>query len=180
MTDTKHIEKWVNQVARGDQQAMRHLYDAFQRAMLTTAFRITNNRPDAEDAVQEAFVESFQKIGQLRQTRRYGGWLKRIVINKCLDKQRKHLRWEAPRQILPDTTDEETWYVGIPLEEIRQAIQQLPDGSREVLVLYLFEDYKHREIAEQLGISISTSKSQYQYALRRLRTQLQKWKHDAI
>lgn len=160
---------------------MRQLYDAYQRAMLTTAYRMTNSMPDAEDVVQEAFIQSFQKIRQLREARQYGGWLKRIVVNKCLERQRKHTRWEpVTTQVGAEEEVAEAWYVGIPMEEVRGAIQRLPDGCRQVLALYLLEDYKHREIAEQLRISVSTSKSQYQYALRLLRTQLQKWKHDTI
>ena len=147
--------------------------------MLTTSFRITNNMADAEDIIQEAFVKSFRQIRQLKESAAYGGWLKRIVVNLSLQKQRQK-RHFAPLDNLESHTEETEgpWYQDIPFPRIQAAIQALPNGSREVLSLYLLEGYKHREIADWLGISVSTSKSQYQYALRSLRQTLQQAHHE--
>lgn len=141
--------------------------------MLTLSYRITNDLQESEDILQESFLQSFAKIKQLREPGSYGSWLGRMVVNNSLRSRKKHLHFELPDHF-PDIPDETktAWYEGIPPALINQAIQSLPAGCRTIFTLYLMENYKHKEIADTLGISLSTSKSQYRYALKSLRDKL--------
>ena len=97
------------------------------------------------------------------------------MINNSLQKIRKHIHWEpVDTERFEDYAEEGNWYEGISMDQIQGAIQLLPDGCRQIFSLYLLEDYKHREIADLLGISISTSKSQYRYALSLMKKYLTK------
>lgn len=126
---------------------------------------------EAEDVLQEAFLDAFQKIHDFRQTSTFGAWLKQIVINRAINQLRQRkLEWVDVEEA--DSVGEE---VSIPQEEtdweierVRLGIQQLPDGFRTVLSLYLLEGYDHEEIASILGISESTSRTQYMRAKRKL------------
>jgi len=170
-----YISSLVHKVKQKDVLAMRTLYEAFAKEMLATSQRITNSKADSEDILQEAFLSSFDKIGQLKDENHYGPWLKRIVVNKSLTAIKKRISFSNVEDIDPFVEEEtKPWYEGICFDKIKSAIQDLPGGSREIFSLYLLEGYKHREIAEVLDISESTSKSQYRYALKILRNKLKK------
>jgi len=168
-----NIQDLVKRAAENDISAVRDLYDKYSREMLSVSYRITGNMSESEDILQEAFLTSFEKIHQLEKATAYSGWLKRIVTNKSLSVIKKRVHFSEVNEI-PEWEEEDTnpWYSGISFDKIRDAIQELPEGCRQVLTLYLLEEYKHREIADMLNISVSTSKSQYQYALGLLRDKL--------
>jgi len=154
---------------------MRSLYQQFSKGMLATSYRITNDLQESEDVLQEAFLSSFQKIDQLKESARYGDWLKRIVVNKSLVVVKKRIRFEEVETVFNQVEqEEELWYKGISFREIEKAIQQLPEGCRQVFSLFLLDNYKHQEISEMLQISVSTSKSQYRYALKLMRQKLKR------
>lgn len=120
---------------------------------------------DAEDILQEAFVSAFKNLSEYKGEATFGAWLKRIVINKTLN----HLRKNKPDfvdvdQITHYTEEENDEEYEINPAEIHYAIKELPEGARVILSLYILEGYKHKQIAELLKISESTSKSQYQRA----------------
>jgi len=163
----------VHQVKKNDVVAMRTLYDKYSKEMLATSYRITNNLQDSEDILQDAFLASFQKIHQLKENGKYVGWLKQIVVNKSLAQIKKQVHFKE-LNIVEDKAEENeaNWFEGISFEKIKEAIQELPEGCRQIFSLYLLENHKHKEIAELLGISISTSKSQYRYALKLLKDKL--------
>mgnify|MGYP001819261037 FL=1 len=126
---------------------------------------------DAEDVLQDAFVAAFRNLKSYRGDSSFGAWLKKIVINKCIDflrKKRSFMFDEITEQVADTSTTEE----GIPELDpaiVHHAIKELPEGARVVFSLFCMEGYRHKEIAETLGISESTSKSQYL----RARTMLQ-------
>lgn len=133
--------------------------------------RILNHIGEAEDVLQEAFLDAFQKIHDFRQTSTFGAWLKQIVVNRAINQLRqRRLEWadvgeEAENVGEEDApADESDWEI----TRVREAIQRLPDGFRTVLTLYLLEGYDHEEIAEILSISESTSRTQYMRAKRKL------------
>ncbi len=173
MQNKFNIQDLVKRATENDVSAIRDLYDRFSREMLSVSYRITGNMSEAEDILQEAFLTSLEKLAQLEKAAAYPGWLKRIVTNKSLNAIKKRVQFSEVNEI-PEWEEEDTspWYSGISFDKIRDAIQELPDGCRQVLTLYLLEEYKHREIAEMLDISVSTSKSQYRYALGLLREKL--------
>jgi RNA polymerase sigma-70 factor (ECF subfamily) len=132
------------------------------------------NKIDAEDVLQDAFVSAFRNLKNYRGESSFGTWLKRIVINKCIDalrKKRSFMFDEVTEQMADQNKTEE----GIPDVDpavVHHAIKELPDGARMVFNLFCLEGFKHKEIAETLGISESTSKSQYIRARKLLQEKL--------
>lgn len=156
---------------------MKVLYQLFAKSMLTLSFRITQNMEDSEDILQESFLTSFQQIHTLKIAKTYPAWLKRIVVNNSISATRKQRRFEeltVTAESIEIDEEDDSWYKNVPFEQIKKAINQLPNGCREVFTLYLMEGYKHKEVAEILQISVSTSKSQYRYSLKLLKEVLLK------
>ena len=131
---------------------------------------MVGNREDAEDVTQEAFTKVFQRLDTFRGDSTLGAWIKRVVINTSLNfvRQKKKLFFEEinDRTIIADEPeiDEAVWASDI--NNIHEAIKQLPDGCRVVFSLYMLEGYKHSEVADMLDITESTSKTQYKRAKR--------------
>ena len=171
MTETQTV--WINQLKKGNELAAFNLYNDYSKAMYNTLTRITNDTETAKDLLQEAFVKAFRKIHDLDDPQAFAGWLKRIVVNTGLEfiRKKKYLFEDIEEQ--SDIETEEVESSMIDTEVLHKAIQDLPDGCRAVLSLHLIEGYKHREIADQLGISESTSKTQYKHAKRLLKVKLQ-------
>jgi len=159
----------------GDRLAARQLYEKYVHAMFHTATRLVGNVDDAEDVTQEAFIRVFQSLGQFKAESTLGAWIKRIVVNTALNflRQRNRMSFlsieEGPEpDIREETPEEPSWC----LEDIHNGIKALPDGSRMVLSLYLLEGYRHKEIAQILDITESTSKTQYRRGKELLRKNL--------
>lgn len=140
--------------------------------MFNLAFRMLNNREDAEDILQETFLECFRNIGSFRFESTFGAWLKSILINKCINQLRKKKADLILCETVPTDIYEEETEFQYDTTKICNAVGQLPDGYRIILSLYLLEGYDHTEIAQILGISESTSKSQYSRAKEKLRSML--------
>ncbi len=148
--------------------------------MYGAAYRILNNRENAEDLVQDAFIVGFQKIHQIQDEANLGGWLKRIVTNKSLDKLRMDKRIQIVDQevVIENTTEEEIQIdPQVPVGIVKKAINELKEKYRIVLTLYLIEDYNHREIGEMLQIKESTVRNQYKRGKQQLLELIQKY-HD--
>jgi len=128
------------------------------------------NKMDAEDVLQGSFIDIFKNLKKYRGEASVGSWIKRIVINNCLNHIRKNkiILGDIPDSA-SDITVENDEKVQYDIEAVHRAIQQLPDGYRTILNLYLLEGYSHDEIGEILNISASTSKSQYSRAKAKLR-----------
>ena len=143
--------------------------------MFNVSYRITGRGEDAEDALQEAFISAFKNLESYRADSTFGAWLKRIVVNKSINvlKKRKH-EW-MPDDDQWDVAEEEPasdYKEELTIDRVKKAIEELPHGYRSVLSLYLLEGYDHQEIAEIMGISESTSKSQLNRAKGKLREKL--------
>jgi RNA polymerase sigma-70 factor (ECF subfamily) len=137
---------------------------------------MTGSSTDAQDLFQDGFIDAFRHLGQLKQPVAFAGWLRRIMINKCIQWSKNQVRWQSlDQEGVASFAEEETeWWLNIPLELVQEEIKSLPGGCREIFVLFALEEFGHREIAMQLGISESTSKSQYQRARRLLRERITK------
>jgi RNA polymerase sigma factor (sigma-70 family) len=164
----------IEECRKGSRKAQFLLYNQYSKAMYNMAYRILNNREDAEDVLQEAFVECFRNITIFRFESTFGAWLKRIVVNRCLNHLKKKKIDLVLVETLPQMIEEDEEEVIYETEKILNGIQMLPDGYRIILTLYLLEGYDHTEISQILGISESTSKSQYSRAKERLRSILSK------
>jgi RNA polymerase sigma factor (sigma-70 family) len=165
----------VESCQRGNRKAQFELYSLYSRAMYNVCLRMVKNEFDAEDVLQNAFVDIFSKMGTFRFESSIGAWIKRIVINHSINflKQRR-LNFEAfddqYQDSIPDAVaDEDYQNIALNVEQVKKALHALPDGYRVVFSLYLLEGYDHQEIAEILGINEATSKSQYSRAKHRIR-----------
>ena len=136
--------------------------------------RIVKQQEEAEDVLQEAFIDAFTKIDSFRMESSFGLWLKQIVVNKSINYLRARKlelvdiedhAHKIESEIEVFVSDDE---VEFKVESINKALYQLPDGYRTVLSMYLFEGYDHEEIAGFLGISESTSRTQYMRAKNKL------------
>ena len=151
----------------GEVKAQFMLYKQYSKAMYNIAIRFLNNKMDAEDILQESFVTAFEKLDNLDSDDAFGSWLKRIVINNCISHiRRNRFEFEDLEDHSPaDYPEENEAELNIDPALVHNAIRDLPHGGRTILVLHALEGYKHREIAGMLGVSESTSKSQYKRAL---------------
>jgi RNA polymerase sigma-70 factor (ECF subfamily) len=171
----------IDRCKKGEQKAQFQLYKLYYKAMYNTSYRIVNDRMEAEDVMQEAFLKAFDKIGTYSGRVSFGAWLKRIVINHSLDEvKKKKMDFQSveeahrPGEVKEDQEGEEEDEKELKekIEQIRETINELPDGYRIVLSLYLLEGYDHEEIGEILGVSSSTSRSQYTRAKNKLKQEL--------
>jgi RNA polymerase sigma-70 factor (ECF subfamily) len=156
----------IRRCRNGEAKAQFMLFKHYSKAMYNIAIRFLNNKMDAEDILQESFVTAFEKLNELSSESAFGSWLKRIVINNCISQLRKRIDLADIDDFtsIPDNSEAEE-QLNIDPSVMHNAIKDLPSGGRAILVLHAMEGYKHREIAEMLGISESTSKSQYRRAL---------------
>ncbi len=158
----------------GDQKAQFQIYKLYYKAMYNTSLRIVNDTMEAEDIMQESFLSAFEKIDTYSGTVSFGAWLKKIVVNRSLDYLNKRKAVfediDSHAGIRDERDDDAERYeeLDIRVEEVKQAIDRLPDGYRVILSLYLLEGYDHDEIAEIMSINSSTSRSQLSRAKQKL------------
>ncbi|WP_046745318.1 RNA polymerase sigma factor [Kordia zhangzhouensis] len=177
MSQTELIE----QCKQNNRKAQLHLYRQYCEGMFIVANRFLKHTQDAEDAMQEAFINAFQKIHQYTAEVSFGAWLKKIVINKSLDKLRAKQQYymtieEAQLEVVADennwqTSDETT------VEDVKTEIENLPEKYRIVLILFLLEGYDHQEISEILNISTTASRTQLLRGKKKLQHALKKKSH---
>jgi RNA polymerase sigma-70 factor (ECF subfamily) len=157
----------------GDRQAQYELYQLYAKAMFNTCLRIVNNDMEAEDVLQESFVSAFKNLKSYKGTASFGSWLKRIVVNNAINlvKKRKLDIRSMDEAGEFEEPVEEVFEPGFTYEvtQVKDCINLLPEGYRMVLSLYLLEGYDHKEIAGILGITESTSKSQFNRSKKKLR-----------
>jgi len=151
------------------------LYKQYCEGMIVVAQRYVKDMAAAEDAMQEAFIKAFSKIHQFKGDVTFGAWLKRIVVNTCLDaiKARKMELYSINEEVL-SMADEEDWTVSdeTTLSEIHHAINHLKDPYKVVVQLFLLEGYDHKEISEILDISESASRTNLYRGKQLLKEQL--------
>ena len=172
MEQKEHIHKSIIEACKnGNENARYQLYHLYAKAMYNVCYRVMNNREEAEDMLQEAFTLAFMKLDSFRYESNFGSWLKRIVVNTCINfinKRKVDLKYCEEiysNELVEETEQTEPEYT---VQNISRAMEQLPEGGRMVFSLYLLEGYDHGEIAQIMGISESTSKSQFMRARRRV------------
>lgn len=164
-----------------DRRAQLELYNRYSEGMFIVALRFLKDPFEAEDAMQEAFIKTFQKLHQYNGEVTFGAWLKRIVINKCIDKLKsKKMELVALNEHIIGTVEEdENWQVedGISLQDIKQCIETLPERYKYPLILYLTEGYDHEEISEILSITQVASRTLIHRGKKKLQEELKKLKN---
>ena len=156
---------------RGDSKAQFDIYRLYYKAMYNTSLRIVGDVTEAEDIMQEAFFRAFDRINTYRNEVSFGAWLKRIVVNASLDfVKKKRLELKSIEEVhgLKEEAIDEDDFVPESVEQVRRAIELLPEGYKLVVNLVLVEGYSHDEVGEMLGISASTSRSQLSRAKQKL------------
>ncbi|MEM9984282.1 MAG: sigma-70 family RNA polymerase sigma factor [Bacteroidota bacterium] len=167
----------IEQAKAGDQAAVRALYQQHERHWFRLCLRYGRNREEAQDMMQEGLIRLFRDLKQFDPQRgSFPAWSNRVMVNAALRYLKQH-QWEQVFEDLPSAASAESvdGYVEgeISAKELTRIIQQLPTGYRVVFNLYEIEGYSHREIAETLGISVGTSKSQLAKSKRVLRQRLE-------
>lgn len=162
---------------KGQPEAQRQLYERYKTPMYRLCLRYAADATEAEDMLQEGFIRVFSDLPQFRGEGALGGWIRQVVLRSALQFLRKRLRQGAwvseehiPEQPAPDTASE----TQDEAQRIVQLLQKLPEGYRAVFNLFVIEEFSHKEIAEMLGISENTSKTQLFKAKAMLRRHLEK------
>ena len=157
---------------RRDQSAQRQLYDTFSSKMYSICYRYVKDSMEAEDILVTAFMKVFDKIGQFKGDGSFEGWIRRIIVNEALTYLRRNRSMYLETEL--EQADREPDYSmlgdNLEAEDLMNMIKALPTGYRSVFNMYAIDGYSHKEIADHLGITENTSKSQ----LSRARTYLQK------
>lgn len=161
----------VEDCKNSQRKAQFELYQLYSKAMFNICLRMVKNEADAEDLLQNSFIDVFTKLDTFRFQSTIGAWIKRIVVNNCINfLKKRRLYFEEITERIGDRVDPQPEEEPkLSVQAINDAIYQLPDGYRVVFSLYQMEGYDHKEIAEILKVSEQTSKSQYSRARKKLR-----------
>jgi RNA polymerase sigma factor (sigma-70 family) len=167
----------VNECLKGNSKAQKALFDKFASKMLSVCLRYMKNTEKAEDALQDGFIKVFVNLLNYNNSGVLEGWIRRIIVNTCLDELKKNKR------LLLNISVEEVEYKlesndfvqeQMMADDLMKLIQDMPAGYRVIFNMFAIEGYTHQEIATQLGISESTSKSQYLRARAYLKQRIEK------
>ena len=172
-------QELIDGCLKKDRLAQRKAYEQFAPRMLSLCFRYMKDEFEAEDAMTNGFLKVFSKIDQFKSEGSFEGWVRRIMVNECLNQLRKQRLMYADIEIenVSNNKDFSVYESELDAEELMHFVHQLPAGYGAVFNMYAIEGYSHKEIAEMLGINENTSKSQ----LSRARNFLQKLinEHDS-
>ena len=163
----------IESCMKGDVRAQYQLYTLYSKAMYNICHRMTRQREEAEDLLQESFSYAFRKLSSFRFESSFGAWLKRIVVNTCINHLKKRrvelIYTEDQKDALPEDDYVDYEDIKFQVDKVVRAMEKLPDGYRVVFSLYLLEGYDHKEIADILSITESTSKSQFLRAKQKIK-----------
>ncbi len=166
-------DELIERCLKGDTLGYKELYVRYSKAMYNTCLRMLNNVAEAEDVLQESFIEAFKNLERFEHRTSFGGWLKQICINRSINQLKKRkIDWvELEKTSVADRADVneiDENEINLQVGLVKKAIMQLPDGYRTVLNLYLMEGYDHEEISEILNVAESTTRTQYMRAKQKL------------
>ncbi|MBR9757512.1 MAG: RNA polymerase sigma factor [Algicola sp.] len=155
------LEQLIKSCKKRNPQAQLALYNMYKDSLFMCCLKYCKNKEDAQDNLQDAFIEIFTNIHRYSGKGSFEGWIKRITINKAIDKYKKESRFLLVEDdhIFTDTYVDAEDLFKIPLKSILKFIQELPGRYRLIFNMYELDDYSHQEIATQLNISVGTSKS---------------------
>ena len=148
----------------GNQRAQRKLFDGFSPKFFAVCLRYMKNNDEAEDVLQDAMIKVFSKLSEYSKKGSFEGWMRRIVVNTCLDQIRKNqkLKFDAPLEQEEYKLSTNAYiFEKLSADELIKEIQEMPPGYKVVFNMFAIEGFSHQEIAEHLGVAESTSKSQY-------------------
>ena len=170
------IQHIIDSCQREESSGQKALYDMYRGLLFSICRRYIGQTESAEDVFIEGFYKIFSKIGSFKNEGSFEGWMKRLMVNECLMYIRKHKKSHMTVELGDLQIDNEDLSAldNLQTEDILKMVNELPKGYKTVFNLYVVEGFKHREIAERLGISINTSKSQLILAKKKLRQMAEK------
>jgi len=170
-------QKLIRGCRKGKPKYQKMLFELYAPKMLGVCARYFQRIEEAEDALQDGFVKVFSNIDSFKEKGSFEGWIRRIMVNTSLNLHRSNLKHYYHVDLGETETrieDKRYSYDHLDVEDLLSMIKNLPNGYRLVFNLYEIEGYSHKEIAEELGVSVNTSKSQLLKARRKLRERLDK------
>ena len=173
MSDTPTDGELVHRARQGEEFAFGLLVERYQRPAYAVALSVTGRHEDAEDAAQESFLVALSRLEECRSPERFGGWLMTIVRNRSKNLiRRESLREteqvpQGARSRMP--TPDKVAEAGELRELLREALSELPEVQRQIVLLHDLEGWKHREIAERLDLPSGTVRSHLHFARKALR-----------
>lgn len=153
------VEELIEKCLKNNREAQKELYNTYKDKLFVLCLKYCANREDAQDVLQDAFVEIFQNISNYQNKGSFEGWIKKIAINQSITKYKKSIKYVSMDTDFKEEEEIELDVLKITSEEILKAIQELPNQYRLVFNLYFLDELSHKEIAEMLHISEGTSKS---------------------
>lgn len=172
MREEINIQLILKGCQQGNRNSQRKLYEHFYGYAMSVCLRFSKNKEEAAEVLNDAFVKVFSHLDRYDQAFPFQAWLRRILVNAAIDHHRKHHKMLdfLELSIQSDRADDEVPMPQIsPDEDLLPILQKLPPAYRMVFNLFVMEDLKHHEIAELLGISVSTSRSNFVRAKEKLR-----------
>ncbi len=161
---------------KGDSESQRALYEHFKVPMFRLCLRYAKDRPEAEDLLQDGFIQVFNDLHQYKFNGALGGWIRRVIVNVALQHIRRNKKMQNTveiESIADDYQTDEDVFSNLGVKALTKIIQQLPPGYRAVFNMYVIEGYSHKEIAEKMNFRVNTSKSQLSKAKAMLRRMLE-------
>jgi RNA polymerase sigma-70 factor (ECF subfamily) len=190
VAETKHLQALIDGCLKGDRRSQQAIHKMFYGKMKAVCMRYTRDSDQAMDVLQEGFLKVFNNLEKYTGVGTFEGWMRRIMVNLSIDRFRrlKHdlvllgeqndiENWGGEAEDDSDDSEENDEIYDITPEQIIDAMQQLTPAYRTVFNLYVYEDYTHQDIAEALGISVGTSKSNYAKAKKNMKKLLTKNLH---
>ena len=160
----KQQTELIHDCVNGHRNAQNQLYELFAQQMFAICMRYSKNREEAEEIVQEGFVQVFRSLKNFRYEGSFEGWIRKIMVNCCVKHYRSKVKMHPViniESVNAELTGNEDIIARLGKKELLKMVQALPPAYRIVFNLYVFEGMKHREIAGLLGISEGTSKSNF-------------------
>jgi RNA polymerase sigma factor (sigma-70 family) len=171
--NTNTLEEVVARCLNGEGAAYNELYIQTSKPVFNSLIRLLGNKEDAKDVLQETYMSVFNNLESFRFQSKITTWVKRIATNKALNVLKKNQfliqSIEDSKGVENVMLDDDVFEYQFEGVEVARKVEELPEGYRVILSLYLFEEYSHQEIANELGISVSTSKSQYHRGKQKLK-----------
>ena len=184
MQDNSIDIKLIQDTLNGSEIAFENLYRRYSKYHLLTCLRYLKHRFDSEDALQESYIKIYNDFNKFDVNKgSFNAWSTRIVINTCLQQLRKNksgIEFIDIQDIASDIMIDSDALQQINLKDLTKIISNLPNGYRTIFNMFIIDGYSHKEIAEKLNISISTSKSQLLRAKKQLKKNLINNRHEAI
>ena len=176
---TPNLEELIKGCKSRKLASQSALYRLYEERFYVLSLKYCKNEQEAQDNLQDSFLEIFKRIKQYKNKGSFEGWMKRIVINKAIDRYKKELlKRPLDEHISTEESVDIEEPLNIPLDQILRCIQNLPTQYRLVFNLYVMDEYSHKEIAEMLSIGVGTSKSNLHRAKLILKQQIEEIKQQ--